>query len=54
MRAEIVLGIVLGAFFGMMITKLEREMSLTGHAITGSIAGASLGGLAMARLTEKK
>jgi len=54
MRAEIVFGIILGSFLGIITTKLERDMSPTGHAVVGAIVGASLGGLVMARLTGEK
>ncbi len=54
MKAEILFGIVLGAFLGITLTKLEREISQTKHAVIGLIVGASLGGLVMARLTVKE
>ncbi len=54
MRAEILLGIILGAPLGVIITKAERDMSARKHAVIGSIVGASLGGLLIARLTESK
>ena len=53
MRTEILVGIVLGSFLGIILTKAERDMSPTKHAIVGSIVGASLGSLIMAVPVKK-
>lgn len=52
MTAELIVGAILGGLIGASVTQVERQVGPRGHTIIGSIAGATIGILVIAYLSE--